>query len=68
MLNHFCAAQDSIETASTMLRVLMTADRVYLMPREESHTLLKHTARLLEQASEQLAGGLETDPDHEEVA
>ena len=56
-LSAFCTARESVDAATTILVNLLDEDRLYLMKQRESRKLLEHTRRLLELASESLAGG-----------
>ena len=50
----YCRARQSVDAATAMLKNLIDEDRFYLMPKDESRKLLKHTKRLLELAAEDL--------------
>jgi hypothetical protein len=54
-LENFCEARAWVDTANTILSNLITDDKLYMMPRGDSRKLLRHTARLLDLASEKLA-------------
>ena len=59
----FCAAREPVDAATTILTHLITEDRLYLMPKRESHKLLVHTRNLLQLATLALEEGC---PGHDE--